>query len=50
MNWPTIGETILIGRKIGQQLKENLWFRVQPNSHRYHQVKGGFSKGSSVRR
>ena len=30
MNWPTIGETILIGRKIGQQLKEKYGLEFNP--------------------
>lgn len=30
MNWPTIGETILIGRKIGQQLKEKYELEFNP--------------------
>ena len=30
MNWPTIGETILIGRKIGQQLKETYGLEFNP--------------------
>jgi hypothetical protein len=30
MNWPTTGETIIIGRKIGQQLKETYGFEFNP--------------------
>ena len=30
MNWPTIGETIVIGRKIGQQLKETYKLEFNP--------------------
>lgn len=30
MNWPTPGETIIIGRKIGQQLKENYGLEFNP--------------------
>jgi hypothetical protein len=30
MNWPTIGETIVIGRKIGQQLKETYNLEFNP--------------------
>ena len=30
MNWPTTGETIIIGRKIGQQLKETYGLEFNP--------------------
>ena len=30
MNWPTTGETIIIGRKIGQQLKETYGLQFNP--------------------
>ena len=30
MNWPTEGETILIGRKVGQQLKEKYGLEFNP--------------------
>ena len=30
MNWPTLGETIIIGRKIGQQLKETYGLEFNP--------------------
>ena len=30
MNWPTVGETILVGRKIGQQLKEKYGLEFNP--------------------
>lgn len=30
MNWPTIGETIIIGRKVGQQLKETYGLEFNP--------------------
>jgi len=30
MNWPTPGETIIIGRKVGQQLKENYGLEFNP--------------------
>ena len=30
MNWPTTGETIIIGRKIGQQLKETYELEFNP--------------------
>ncbi len=30
MNWPTIGETIKLGRKIGEQLKETYGLKFNP--------------------
>lgn len=30
MNWPTVGETILVGRKVGQQLKEKYGLEFNP--------------------
>lgn len=30
MNWPTVGETIIIGRNIGQELKENYGLEFNP--------------------
>ena len=30
MNWPTFGETLVIGRKIGQQLKETYGLEFNP--------------------
>ena len=30
MNWPTVGETIKVGRKVGQQLKENYNLQFNP--------------------
>lgn len=30
MNWPTIGETVIVGRKIGQQLKETYGLEFNP--------------------